>query len=304
MKKLLFLLPYFLLFLNTSAQPYRSMFGHDSTNWTVEWANLDMFGAKEVLSVRKDTVIDGLTYKKLDYLYPGPSGPCFLREDTTTGKVWFRYLRESIHMEEEELAYDFSLNVGDSFNASNMNTGYDSSFIGVVDSVTWKDGRKYIYLNYRYYYWNPTEMLYEPITFIEGIGTNMGPAWKQYHGGYRHQYLMCSTLDGEQSSYRNIHYDGDCPELDEPPSSTHEPKGGNILQVTPNPAYRYVLLSGMTQGRKLVRIFTVEGKCIASHTTTLLEFTLDVEWLHSGLYIVAVEQPGKPATKTKLVIIK
>lgn len=300
MKKILLLLPYFLLVFNVSAQPYKSMFGHDSTTWTVGWENIDMFGAEEMLSVEKDTVIGVFTYKKLNYLFPGPSGPCFLREDTAVGKVWFRYLTEGITLTEEELAYDFNLNVGDSFNASNMSSGYDSSFVGVVDSVTWKGGRKYIYLNYRYYYSNPTDVLYEPITFIEGIGTNMGPAWKQYHGGYRHQYLMCSTLDGEQTSFRNIRYDGTCPELWT--GLENIPMHQSSITLYPNPSSDRLYISGLTQQPQQAIIFTITGQLTREVNLSSINESISTSSLPNGIYLLKILDENRIASYHRFVV--
>lgn len=215
-----FLAIYILLCLSSSsfAQPYQSMFGSadSTTEWVFKWGN--MFGAaNDTAYIEKDTIVNGISYKKIattNNKYWGTYYGGLLREDVNTGKVWYRDIKITSGFPEdtvERLAFDFGLDVGDTFDVSNYDLQpgqYPDSF-NVVDSVRYINGLKYIYFKGRYY--SHQGGYDEPYTLIEGVGCNVGILWKHYAGTVMvGQYLLCSYKNGYQTSYRNKFYNGAC----------------------------------------------------------------------------------------------
>src|SRR3546814_784425 len=172
-KFLLFLVLLFSICFSANSQPYQSIFSNNGdTYWVFSWQNLSS-SFQDTARVEKDTTVNGITYKKImtgsPDLYPGG----LFRENTSTGEVWYRDLvvYRSPDDTVERLAFQFSLQAGDTFDISNtlLDPGtYPDSF-NVVDSVRTIDGLKYIY--FKGMYGN------EPFTIIEGIGSNVGIIW-------------------------------------------------------------------------------------------------------------------------------
>ena len=102
-----------------------------------------------------DTVVDGVNYKKI---VDAENGRCgyVMREDA--GKVYCRY-----HGGGEFLVYDFSLNVGDSFNAQGV-----SATVVAVDTIV-VGGRAFRALDVR-----DSEVPNIPNWWVEGVGSMCG----------------------------------------------------------------------------------------------------------------------------------
>jgi hypothetical protein len=291
-KTILFLFASVLLVLIAHAQPYRSMFGSDSTSWTFKWYNLD-FGSTEVAYVSKDTVIGGLTYKKINYYNNGAptaaSAPCVLREDTLTGKVWFRSLGEDTA---DLLAFDFSLMPGDSFDIRNMQDGSGGAAnYRKVDSVRMVNGVKYIYFDLPYDSWDPLAVVAsEPYMIIEGIGSNMSPLWKQFIGGYRGHYLLCSSKNGVGTSYTNIRYAGNC---SLPPLAIHDRQAASLqIKLVPNPVENTFAI--ITEDKNLVAdiaVCDIVGKLLFRAEKVRpgeQGHRIDISKFNPGIYMVTV----------------
>jgi hypothetical protein len=214
---------------------HKSIFGTNSTEWVFEWHNLD-FGGQDTVYVEKDTVLNSVLWKKImvksnQSAYAGG----LLREDTSIGKVWYKGLEFFGEPEDtsELLSFDFSLNVNDSFNISNMYEGSTPLYSKVV--ATYEiDGLKHIEFEDNLFSGFP---FIEPYVLIEGIGGIMGVLWKQYFGGLQAQYLLCSYKDGVRTSYVNKRHNGNC-ELTS--SIGNVPKYQNKIVVYPNPTKDYV----------------------------------------------------------------
>lgn len=182
-----------------NSQPYQSIFGKNSTEWIFHWANLPgVFN--DTIRVVKDTAIDNKTYKILevnDYRIA-------LREDLDSGKVWGRSLKKQYC--EDELAFDFSLQVGDTFHSNIYPFNYYPDSARIIDSIKYIDGLKYLYTRTPYYSHN------EPITFIESVGSNITTAliFCEFGHAFLKPYLLCSYKDGQQTPFRNPYYNGKC----------------------------------------------------------------------------------------------
>lgn len=257
-----------------AAQPYQSMFatGDGETRWLFIWNNLWGWGADTVLT-ENDTLVNNLSYKKLiNKFFDTYIG--LMREDVNTGRVWCWYDGDSI----ERLTFDFSMDVGDTFDIShfiescnfdyNWNN-YPDSF-NVVDSVRYINGHKYIYFkghykSYMYISNGQYALNTEPFVFIDGIGSNAGVMWRQpvpnLMGG---QYLLCSYKSGQKTWFNNRFYNGSC----NFPSGIDDIKENSAdIIIYPNPARNTDLLKikGHEQENILsIQMVTVAGKQILS----------------------------------------
>ena len=152
MKKLLPALLIFLFSKTTSAQQYFPML--DSVN---EWhyvgnfvplrmepptqvANLPcsyplFFFQSMIEYTAQDTVMNALTYKKVNSIPDGFANPCtfgYMREDTFLKKVFF--VDNVFHP--EVTLYDFSMQIGNTMTINFVQTGFFNSGVYTLDSIT------------------------------------------------------------------------------------------------------------------------------------------------------------------------
>lgn len=165
----------------------------EGKQWTIKSENLS--GAwTDTLKIEKDTLVDNVTFKVINTPYK----TVYLTENTENRKVEF-------FTDDDEtlrLVMDMSLVQGDTFyveGASFNNPGYYE-----VDSVYEKDDRKHVQINYPVFYADN-----EKLTFIEGIGTNLGLYYKDMIAGDMNNYLLCAW-ENENKIYSNDYYDGEC----------------------------------------------------------------------------------------------
>ena len=154
MKTKITILFFLILYGNYSYSQYKSVFGEDTTQWNVTYIIPDMMPTV-LYKAFGDTIINEKNYKHLYqgfwyYSADNYDNYGYLREDTTTGKLWFLSLEDN----NEQLMMDLSLTKGDTF-VFPMDIQY------TVDTVYYQDGKKYI----SFYGYS-----YESIYFIEGIG--------------------------------------------------------------------------------------------------------------------------------------
>ncbi len=184
MKKHLYLLLSFLLLSTTCiAQPYKSIFGDSVSMWTCRYYGLATHSI--AFFAKGDTTIRGETYKKVGF--SANSYPLsflnttlgLLREDSTTGKVWYRSqpkyqtnaysnpARDTVDI----LIMDMTLQLGDTFYTGKV-SGMGQDTMAIVDSVyVDTDNRKHIRFDKKIN-WNLN------LEFIERVGTTLGIAYK------------------------------------------------------------------------------------------------------------------------------
>jgi len=180
---LLVVLSYSLFIQFNFAQSYKTIFGQDTTQWSVEFCQLGQNNLVNKIAI-EDTLINGLSYYKvgelqsnaIDYNLNGSIGITngFLREDTSSGKIWFIGTSDNSNFSTidtfELLVADLSLSLGDSFLV--WQDDRDSTVF--VDSVYYESGLKRVRLNYVL----PTiAHTSKKVVFLEGIGTNFGFAY-------------------------------------------------------------------------------------------------------------------------------
>jgi len=163
----------FVLFasLAIKAQPYQSIFYKDTTRWTAFECVIDGF-EYYTSSIYDDTTINNIQYKIIHLgLICAPSFNeiiGFLREDTTTGKVWYKPNFEED--KNEFLIMDLSLEKGDSFTFT-TNTYYQYTESTTVDSVYYENDLKVIELSINSY------SCLQKIQFYESVGPNNGVSY-------------------------------------------------------------------------------------------------------------------------------
>ncbi len=149
----------------------------------------------------------------------------------------------------------------------------------------------------------------EPITLIEGVGSNLGILWK-YRSDHSHglgnaattlweTYLLCNYKDGRQTTYHNRRYDGDCnPDLhaDDPGD---ESGGGRDIILYPQPVRGTVWIDKGGAGPiRSIQIFTLQGRLLQQVSGDDLRM-FETGDLPSGIYYVKLySDQGFLATKS------
>ncbi|HPR60748.1 MAG TPA: hypothetical protein PLF35_07380 [Prolixibacteraceae bacterium] len=199
----------FVLFstLAIQAQPYQSIFYEDTTRWTAFECVIDGF-SYFTSSIYDDTTINNVQYK-INHLglicapnFNEMIG--FLREDTLTGKVWYKPNFEED--KDELLIMDLSLQKGDSFGFT-TNTYYQQKADWIVDSVYYEDSRKII--EFTVYSWCLAD---QKLRFIEGIGPSNGIS---YYNERPEQNALIFKYHNDQlvytsDNYENVGYRDNC----------------------------------------------------------------------------------------------
>ena len=152
------------------AQPYQSILYKDTTHWTSFECVIDGFQYYKS-SIYNDTTINNVQYKIIHLgLICAPNFNeiiGFLREDTLTGKVWYKPNFEED--KDEFLIMDLSLKKGDSFEFT-TNTYLQQKDKWLVDSTYYENSRKIVEftcdLNWC--------LARQKLKFIEGIGPSNG----------------------------------------------------------------------------------------------------------------------------------
>jgi hypothetical protein len=300
MKKILLFLLLVTAHFAVQAQHYQSIFGRQSTSWEIEWHNLPGYFQANFY-VEKDTVVNGLSYKKIKT--NNWANKILLREDTITGKVWhknlFFYSSAFPDLDDtiEILAFDFSLMKGDTMDLRYI-TGGTHQYpypLNQVDSVYYVNGLKHIQFRAI-----PSHAPNERITFIEGVGGNLGVIWKIYRTYMQRQYLLCSYKDGVKTSYVNKKYNGNC--------NPHNLNGSgeNVdlldqISIYPNPAQEKLFIkTAAGTNVKACQILNVFGKVIAAPEIQT-DNAIDIAALSAGIYVLQLHFSNGKVNRQKFV---
>jgi hypothetical protein len=168
MKNLVIIVFVFFTALAINAQPYQSIFYKDTTRWTSFECVIDGF-EYFTSSVYDDTTINDVKYKIIHLgLICAPNFNeiiGFLREDTITGRVWYKPNFDED--KDEFLIMDLGLEKGDSFEFT-TDTYYQSIEKITVDTVFYENELKVIQFKTDDY------SCVQEIHFIESIGLSNG----------------------------------------------------------------------------------------------------------------------------------
>ena len=275
---------------------FQSFFGRESTEWRgaiweYDWA----WGG--MLQMGSDTVIDGKQYKKIEYshseIFDGnyyewrePDYDFYLREDTATGRLWYRFpdrcFRDSLnwdfwfgqweHWYEEEyqpeiLITDMSLSIGDTFAIYNFEW-HRKNICTVVDTSTVNHRRTVVLQPYDG----------EPITFTEGIGCSNLLMYGLFEAiGSK---ITCCHKDGELAyHWQSREDDGNCI-----PSyvGIDDRESSQTISLHPNPCTDKVWISG--ENIQSVTLIDIKGDVMK--TAIDVHQPLDVSTLSPGAYIL------------------
>jgi len=270
-----FFLPFFCFLLSFSAlqAQYASVFGQDSTQWIFEWSNLPGT-QQDTLYSRYDSSFANRQWTKIEIPNSFHYNSGWLAEDTTTGQLWYRPqpTAQSPGDSSVVLLMDLRLQVGDTFDISPA-WGSIPDSLAVVDSVYIEMGRKHIRFK-------AIATGNEKVTFIEGVGPNLGILYKQ-PAVMMSQYLLCAYQDGQQH-YLNKSY-GYCNVYNGGPRAV-VPLTKAQFQVYPNPVQNQLHIekaSALAVDR--IQLYNALGQLIWQK-----EFSahLSLEPLPAGLYIL------------------
>ena len=267
------------LFLSSSnvllAQNYNSIFGIENTTWKTPFCNLDQAHIKEQVS-EMESMINGETYKMVGTVYSGGvsydlagiDANGFTREDETAGKAWFMSTIETMSGLDtvEYLIMDLSLNVGDTFL---IYQPWNEVITSIIDSVYYISGVKHVQTNYLF--WGSDE----PLTFIEGIGTNYGLS-------YMHDsFNMCHCLISINKDFDEVYSNNNC----FPPMVGNEHLVEDVgISIFPNPASKYLIVESNLKSVKDYAIYSILGEKIMSGR--LSSQRIDISGLPSSSYIL------------------
>ena len=309
MKKIILLL-FVVSAISTVGQTYHPLLG-DTTEWNI---GLNVFSVSHQRSFHildgdhrafGDTIISGLNYKFFEQEFSPQIG--FIREDTTTQKVWFREDGSS----PELLMYDFSLIQGDSvlLTFPNYISGdpYPSGWYftdSVITRIVSAGPRKFYYLSNPaspINVWDNGNRFY--LVWIEGTGSNLHPAYiyiEEYGSAqpgnfsigcpaFLHLALVCSHKDGVEQYFDtcfwnqfqmfaldSCHYSF--------PGGLSEQQSSSSLMLLPNPATDEITIYNLEVAISLIEIYNVIGERI--YKSELQKPKIDISNLLPGIYFV------------------
>ena len=237
----------------------------------------------EIARLGDEIEYEGQTYRELTVLYDElnytvPFG--LLREEGK--KVYLRRYSTAIpHIMEEEVYYDFNLQVGDLFE---VGYGDELEYIQLmaIEEVVLEDGsvrNKYVF--------NEGWLMEEPEVWIEGIGSLSGIDWRYIPGwaasGFA--YLQCYFEDENL-----VWTDGEC--WDDVEETVAEQ-----VSVYPNPAKKNVLIKGIEPTE--VQVYNALGQLVK---TVRDANEIPVTDLPEGVYLLRITDVEGKVYTNKITI--
>lgn len=296
--KNIYLLLLVFLFLGNSIAWSQSRFPIKSTSvWRInyeypryEWTTHASGDEEYKYFIGGDTLLSGKKYFKLL-----KSGILFLESPFPIENKYMGAIRDENNKfyfvekdsEAEVVLYDFDAPVGGAID------GNDNGFYKVSEIETLPDGQRKKYL-----FDFITVHCGSANTVIEGIGWLGGLLEGNScsgHPGVRGSYLVCYSEDGikQYESQQAIMYDLPC--ADPNTSATNLLKQELIFSLNHNT----IKVSSPTHSGKIesAEIYNALGeKVMAKKVQSLNEYTTNIEFLESGLYVLRILSNGQPAT--------
>jgi len=240
-----------------------------------------------------DSVINGKTYHKLQKSGIGVDGSdpshiyeftfnyyfgCF-RNDTLERKVWYILPNNS----QEQLLYDFNLQIGDSLPATSY---FGIGTVANIDTLSLNDGlHKRFEISYGFY---------DSFYIIEGIGSTLG---LHYLSADERVNLKCFSFKGEKIYPDEI---GICDTV-KVTVDDYEKKLNNF-SIYPNPAYTTFQIRGLDHYQHYsISIFNIYGQLVKQEQGLRNDDMIHIDALHKGIYIVNISIRKKVVTKCKLI---
>jgi hypothetical protein len=281
---------------SVSAQGYQSYFGDSSTVYHIfvlrtcydpDPGQLGCGWTPQIHMNRTDTVnINDTIYyiNTRDY-----SGSLHLREDTLTGRLYYRYPDSA-----ERLICDMSMALGDTFTLPE-GLYMEEGAVMTVDSISYLNGRKIIHFSplqvlhgHSAYYPYIADGYYHEsfyglnITFVEGIGPTYGVFGHMSFEKWNLGVMLCVDKDGTQvymtSPQLGCYQDAD---------AIKEAKLNEML-LYPNPATEelHIELSNDADAGGTLWVIDAVGQVVYRKTALPACETVPVARLSPGLYVV------------------
>ncbi len=266
-----------------SRAQYASIFNADTTGYKIKVEVYDSAIDNKV-SVYGDTIINDVAYKYVDSGANEPEvGPYtigFIREDTTTGQIWFRRIADT----QERLVMDLSLEVGETFPIYEENLSCSDAGAAEVKRVEFIGNRKRVTLDCRY----GGGIIRDTIQFIEGVGPNATFFYQTLnlnidpinpegiYSGFA--YTLCRMYKSD-----TLFYPENEGALCNVNIATEDVRKGTV-SIFPNPTDGTIALKSERPIRS-VSIHAINGQAIPN---IVLSNEIDVSNLSSGLYVLKV----------------
>lgn len=248
-----------------------------------------------------DTVINNNAYKKLVSSDP-LEGPFFLREDTSTRKV-YQYVNDT-----EFLLYDFSLQPGDMFIFTNPGSPSSTvqlhldSITSTIDPVFFNPATDWTTVTpLRVYYFTDTNTtIYNQILWVEGLGALSGlllpaDAWGGEAWGNK---LLCHNTTPDTIDYHFVFWWEPSPCMGPLLSINSHDK--NQCKIYPVPATSKITIE-MDQpvtGNIQICITDILGNEVKNTSMNSMKMIIDVENLSEGIYFITLtDETGYIRTK-------
>jgi len=271
------------------SQNYASMLKQPAT-WHVTFCQKTTCFT-DFYSSQGDTTIDGKWYRFLvDFHF---NKAVVVREDTVTGKVYFRYLYGQ-RKDTDVLMYDYSLNLNESIYIFNPNSPIPEDSLGLydvvrVDSINTEKGyRKRIKLNRH----DQTSNEFSTTTWVEGIGglsyINTPAVGPELYGFGE---LSCFAFNDTDFVYKSIFSKekSDCNinfVVKEEDTLRIIENEKSRVKVFPNPARNTIFLDGLSGHQVLVIIQDNIGRVVLENNTSNGE--IDISFLERGVYFISL----------------
>lgn len=294
MKKNIFTLFALLCALSPARAQYESFFGRESWEYDMAFVPVtkeyNPYLLRCVTETYRFNATDTLSLNGYTYYYWIAPNLFKLREDTTKGQL---YVHDGIT---EVLLCDMSLNVGDTFTLSVPHpSGLQYAWHNIVmtvDSVTYVNGGKSIYLTCDPYYVPHFYGTYNfSMRFMEGIGPMYG---MNPYDPFALRGLMC--LHKDDTLYYMTHPDVGC--WQEFVSVPQYPE--SFLTIYPNPSNQQIILSFSTDEEVQGSVFIcdIHGRvCFQTIVTKTVEH-LNIGNLSPGVYMLTfIDQNNRKITK-------
>ncbi len=287
------------------AQTYQSLFKNQKTEWNIEY-HLDIppitYLAHDVFEAQADSVVEGRSYHSI---LESEWNSIQLIENDGHSKVWM-YDDMS---KEEELVFDLTLELGDTFVVKEW---IDSERLFFVDSVYILDSRKRIRLSDGNVVYprsnNSNNSDVYHLEFIEGIGPNISVLYPLYgNWGFGDGcFLVCAKQD-DVVSYNEVGVQFSCDSIPVGYESSADLKT-SLINFYPNPTHGTVRIEhNFTSNKINLQIFDQQGRLVLepefkSIGQGLIE--MDATPLQQGIYLCTLFVDEAIVQSDKITILE
>lgn len=276
------------------SQPFLPVL-QENNEWSLMQAACDLSGGIRVW-LQGDSSLNGETYKKVWAVNCGePQLSGFLREDTNTGRLWFRQDGQSA----EKFIMDLSLQQGDTFYFDEAISSPSEIAVEKVETI---DGRRVVSFSREQANCITGEDL--PIRFIEGIGPSTGFFYPTFlFDGI--PFLLACVHQGDSLLYQEAAVSGAGCDFDCITTDAKETRQPAVqLTVSPNPFTESttITITGLSQRAVYFSLFEPSGRLLRQEQLLPpTAFELKRGALPAGLYFFRAESDGNILASGRVV---